>query len=88
MRARVPVLEIMTPTPVTIQASATVAEAAVTMRDKEIGSLVVVEQGKPMGIVTERDVVTKVAASNKQPSGVLVRDIMTSPLIAVHPAGA
>ncbi|HKZ23267.1 MAG TPA: CBS domain-containing protein [Thermoplasmata archaeon] len=85
MRARVPVLEIMTPTPVTIQASATVAEAAVTMRDKEIGSLVVVEQGKPMGIVTERDVVTKVAASNKQPSGVLVRDIMTSPLIAVHP---
>jgi len=85
MRARVPVVEIMTPTPITIAADATVADAAGVMRDKGIGSLVVVEKGKPMGIVTERDVVTKVAASNKQPSRVLVREIMTTPVVAVHP---
>src|SRR5439155_429026 len=54
-------------------------------RDAEIGSLVVVETGKPMGIVTERDIVTKVAAPDKQPSRVLVRDIMTSPVVVVHP---
>jgi len=52
MRARVPVVEIMTPTPITIAADATVADAAGVMRDKGIGSLVVVEKGKPMGIVT------------------------------------
>src|SRR5438034_10570370 len=85
MRARVPVVEIMTQSPVTIQAGATAKDAAGLMRTKDIGSLVVVETGKPMGIVTERDIVTKVAASDKQPSRVLVRDIMTSPVVVVHP---
>lgn len=85
MRARIPVVEIMTHTPVTIREDATAHDAAGLMRDKEIGSLVVVEAGKPMGIVTERDLVTKVAASDKQPSRVLVRDIMSSPVVAVHP---
>lgn len=85
MRARIPVVEIMTHTPVTIREDATAHDAAGLMRDKEIGSLVVVEAGKPMGIVTERDLVTKVAASDTQPSRVLVRDIMSSPVVAVHP---
>jgi CBS domain-containing protein len=85
MRARIPVVEIMTPKPVTIRADATIHEAAGLMRDREIGSLVVTEAGQPMGIVTERDVVTKVAAADKQPSRVLVRDIMTSPVVAIHP---
>ena len=85
MRARIPVVEIMTSSPVTISADATAADAASVMRERDIGSLVVVESGKPMGIVTERDLVTKVAASDKQPSRVLVKDIMTTPVIAVHP---
>ncbi len=85
MRARVPVVEIMSTSPVTISGDATVEEAAAAMRDKEIGSLVVLEDGRPTGIVTERDVVTKVAASNRQARQTIVREIMTSPLIAVHP---
>lgn len=85
MKARVPVVEIMSTTPITITADATVAEAASVMRDKEVGSLVVLEDGRPTGIVTERDVVTKVAAADRSPQGTSVRDIMTSPLVAVHP---
>lgn len=85
MRARVPVVEIMTATPVTIRVSANAREAAELMRDKGIGSLVVEEAGQPIGIVTERDLVTKVAASDLQPSRVSVRDIMSTPLVAVHP---
>src|SRR5947199_10804991 len=85
MRARIPVAEIMTPNPVTISGEATGAEAAKVMRDKDIGSLVVVDRGNPTGIVTERDLVKKVAASDLQPSRVRVKDIMTSPLVAVHP---
>jgi len=85
MRARVPVVEIMTPTPVTIRPDATIHEASGLMRDREIGSLVVLEAGHTMGIVTERDIVTKVAATDTQPSRVLVRDIMTTPVVAVHP---
>src|SRR5256884_8277087 len=85
MRARLPVVEIMTAKPVTIAAGATAAEAAKVMREKDIGSLVVVDRGNPTGIVTERDLVTKVAASDLQPSRVFVKDIMTSPVVAVHP---
>ena len=85
MRARIPVVEIMTPNPVTISGEATGAEAAKVMRDKDIGSLVVVDRGNATGIVTERDLVKKVAASDLQPSRVRVKDIMTSPLVAVHP---
>ena len=85
MRARIPVVEIMSTTPLTIAADATVEEAATFMRDKEIGSLVVIEDGRPTGIVTERDVVTKVAAVNRSPAETVVKDIMSSPLVAVHP---
>jgi CBS domain-containing protein len=85
MKARVPVVEIMSATPVTISADATVSEAATIMRDREVGSLVVLEDSRPIGIVTERDVVTKVAAANRSSETTIVRDIMTSPLVAVHP---
>ena len=85
MKARVPVVEIMTATPVTITADATVAQAAGLMRDKGVGSLVVLQDGRPAGIVTERDIVTKVAAADRLPKGTVVRDIMSSPLVAVHP---
>ncbi len=85
MKARVPVVEIMSASPVTISAEATVVEAASVMRDREVGSLVVLEGGRPIGIVTERDVVTKVAAANRPSQATNVRDIMSSPLVAVHP---
>lgn len=85
MKARVPVVEIMSATPVTISADASVAEAATVMRDLEVGSLVVLEDDRPIGIVTERDVVTKVAAANRPFQATSVRDIMTAPLVAVHP---
>src|SRR6266566_5191129 len=56
MRARIPVVEIMTTTPITIPAEATAVEAAKIMRDRDIGSLVVIEDGKLVGIVTENDI--------------------------------
>ena len=85
MKARIPVVEVMSASPVTILADATVAEAATVMRDKEIGSLIVLEGGRPAGIITERDIVTKVAADVKSSSATTVRDIMSAPLVAVHP---
>jgi CBS domain-containing protein len=85
MRARVPVVEIMTRTPITTTGDATVAAAAKVMREQDIGSLVVLDADRPTGIVTERDIVTKVAAADQKPSVVRVKDIMTSPLVAVPP---
>ena len=85
MKARVPIVEIMSTTPITIPVDATVAEAATLMRDKHVGSLVVVQDGRPAGIVTERDVVTKVAAADRSSRATSVREIMSAPLVAVHP---
>jgi CBS domain-containing protein len=84
-QARVPVLEVMSREPVVISPDDTVDRAAILMRDKEVGSLIVVHQGRPEGIVTERDVVTKVAAAGLPPRDVKVREIMTAPVIGIHP---
>ncbi len=85
MKARVPVEEIMSTSPVTITADATAAEAAALIRDKHVGSLIVLESGRPAGIVTERDIVTKVAAADRSSKATTVKDIMSSPLVAIHP---
>ena len=85
MRARVPVMEIMTKKPVTVSPEETIDKAAATMRTRDVGSLLVVEAGRPTGIVTERDIVTKVAAANAQARSLRVRDIMSSPVVSIHP---
>ncbi len=85
MRARVPVMEVMSRSPVTAGPDDTVDRVAGVMRTRDIGSLIVVEDGVPAGIVTERDIVTKVAAANLVPQTVKVRDIMTAPVVAIHP---
>lgn len=79
-------MEIMSKDPVTLGAEDTAERCATLMRDKEIGSVVVVDRdGKAVGIVTERDLVTKVVAYDRQSHQVKLKDIMSSPLISVHP---
>ena len=80
--ARLPVLEVMTTDPVTAAPDLTVVEAASVMRDRGVGSLIVVEGGKAIGIVTERDIVTKVAAEDRKASSLKVKDVMTSPVVS------
>src|SRR3989338_681168 len=55
------------------------------MYGRKIGSVVVVEGPKPIGIITERDLAYKVVANNIQPKIATARDIMTSPLISIKP---
>ena len=73
--------EVMTKSPRTGSPEMTVKEAAALMRDEKVGSLIIVEDALPVGIVTERDFLNKIVAENKVPSKTLVKDIMTSPLI-------
>jgi len=80
-----PVMEIMTRDPVTAEPDLPLDRAAAMMRDQGVGSLIVVHDDTAVGILTERDIVTKVAAENRPPASVRVRDVMTSPVISVHP---
>jgi CBS domain-containing protein len=60
-------------------------EAARFMADKNIGALVVIEGGKVVGIVSERDCARKLVAMARSSQDTLLRDIMTSPVMYVHP---
>ena len=80
-----PVMEIMTRDPVTAAPDLAVDKAAALMRERGVGSLLVVEAGGALGILTERDIVTKVVAANRSPASVRVQDVMTSPVISVPP---
>ncbi len=71
-----PVQEIMSHPVITASPSETVAEAAQRMREHKVGSVVVAEENRPLGILTERDLV-KVAASSADPSGSKVSEWMT-----------
>ena len=69
----------------TVSPGATVYDALALMAEKEIGALVVVENGKMVGILSERDYARKVILKGKSSKETLVRDIMTSDVIHVSP---
>jgi len=71
--------------PIIIDIDTPVKEAAQIMKKENIGSLVIKKKGKAVGIVTERDLVTKVMAMDEDWTKITVGDIMSSPLIGVSP---
>ena len=68
---------------VTIDHTATLKEAAQLMRDKQIGSLLVVEDSKIVGIISETDVTRRAVAESLLPDRVTVKKIMSSPVITL-----
>jgi len=63
-----------------------VPEAAKLMDEHSIGSIIVVDENKKAkGIITERDIITKIIAKDKDPSNVKVDSIMSTPLRVVTP---
>ncbi len=77
--------DVMVKRVIVINADVNVKEAAKVMNDNEIGSLIVVEEDKAVGILTERDLLKKIVATAADPEKVKVRDIMSSPLVVVDP---
>jgi CBS domain-containing protein len=83
--AELKVGDVMTRSPRTGEPGMSVMEAAAMMRDTKVGSLVIIEDRRPIGIVTERDLVYKVVAHNQQPSRMRVDEIMSSPVVTTTP---
>jgi len=77
------VTEIMSREVVTATPEATMAKAAEVMGEKHIGSLIVVKYETPVGIVTERDLLSKVLACDRNPEEVKVETEMSYPLITI-----
>ena len=64
-----------------VDAGVSVLEAVEQMVDANVGSLLVTERGRDIGIVTERDYLRRVALSGRTGEEILVREIISSPLI-------
>lgn len=70
----------------TIEELSSIQDAAKRMRDTNVSSLVVVDgEGKPRGIVTERDIVRKACVNDVSTSKVTNKEIMSSRLITIDP---
>ncbi len=83
MKLPVMVREVMTPTIVSVDASASVKDAANLMLEKGIGSVIVMEGEKPVGIMTERDILKRVVVKGLDPATTKVKEVMSSPLVTV-----
>jgi CBS domain-containing protein len=69
----------------TVDPEARVFDALKLMADKGVGALIVMEGGRIVGVISERDYARKVILHGKSSHELQVRDIMTSKVITVHP---
>jgi CBS domain-containing protein len=74
----------MTPNPRTVSPQDSIQNAARIMRDEDTGVVPVVDNGKPVGVITDRDIVVRAVAEGGQLNRP-VRDIVTNELIAATP---
>ena len=79
------VRDAMTADPRSIGASASVVEAARLMREQHIGSLPVTEDDRLVGMITDRDITTRVVAESAVPETTSVGDVYSRDLISVEP---
>jgi CBS domain-containing protein len=77
--------DVMTAQPKTLSASATLAEAARIMRQEDIGDVLVMDDGKPCGIVTDRDIVVRGIAAGKDPNQTPLKEVASQNVVTLEP---
>ena len=86
LRTRMVVKDIMSSPVVALGEDIPSNKVATIMDENELGCVIVTNKaGKPVGIITERDMVVRVLAKNLVPDAVKAKDIMTSPLVTIEP---
>src|SRR3972149_3433089 len=79
------VKDVMVKNLITVEAEDTVKKAAELMDKHDIGCLIVINYGNPIGIVTERDMLKKVVCERKDPGRTKVVNIMSAPPVTAPP---
>jgi CBS domain-containing protein len=70
--------------PISVSREVTVQEAVRIMVEKKVGAVLILEERRPAGIFTERDLMVKVVAAGRDPKGTRVAEVMTSPVIPIQ----
>ena len=81
METRLAVRDVMTRTVVTATPDMSAAEAGKKMVENRVGNIIIVKEGRPVGIVTESDMVAKVISKNVKPGSIKLEQLMSKPLI-------
>jgi CBS domain-containing protein len=79
------VREVMSTSPVIIDASASLTDCAKEMEQRNIGTVGVEQQGELRGILTDRDIVVRAVARGRDPKQVTAAEICTRELVSVSP---
>ena len=79
------VSDVMTNVPVRVLPNETLEKCSNVMLKRKVGTIIVEEEGKLMGIISERDIVRKVVAKGENPIGKYVKDVMVTELITIEP---
>lgn len=70
--------------PIAATRRASIAEVASLMNENRVGSVIIEEDDRPIGIVTDRDIAMKVTAEGKDPNGVTAEDVMTKDPVTIE----
>lgn len=77
--------DIMTTNPMALPSSATAVDAARAMTEKNIGDVIVLDDGEVCGIVTDRDIVVRALGKGRDPKSVELKDICSKTLATLEP---
>ena len=76
---------VMTSKPVALQAGTTLVDAARAMRDHDVGDVIVLEDDRLRGIVTDRDIVVRAVAEGRDPSQSVLGEVSSGEVVALTP---
>lgn len=79
-----PVTDLCRTDVVTAERDASIQELASTLDSENVGSVVITDEGAPVGIVTDRDLTVRVLATGTDPTDETAEDVMTTDLVTVH----
>jgi CBS domain-containing protein len=86
LRTRMVVKDVMSSPVVMLDEDSTSNKVATRMDENDLGCIIITNKaGKPVGIITERDLVIRVLAKNLMPDTIKAKEIMTSPLVTIQP---
>jgi len=87
LRTRMFVRDVMSSPPITVDENTPVDQVAQALKEHHVGCVIITGKGgKPLGIITERDLVLRVLAKNLIPSQITAKEVMSSPLITIDPS--
>jgi CBS domain-containing protein len=77
------VRDVMTKEPRVVRRDTSVQEVVATMNKFDISSIIVVEEKRPIGIVTHKDIISKLVQARIPPEAVTAREVMSTPILSI-----